>query len=550
MSLKKAVSIGVTVIVSISVVIVLNFLFMSGKFNMLEGKEEHLLQLKNDLTRSYLELISWMDKMSDHVIEDWPFEGELDYEKSDIKKYLKSYKHTNAEEEKIVADLSRKSHELFLIANELVRIQDPQSKQEFYVDKFRTAADTVKPLVGGLANIYQENLDAIHIKRSAFLKKTGIFIIISASLTAILLILAGFVLFKLIIRPIENISHKIIAVGKGDLGVSVDYRSNNEIGDIARNFNKMVLSFDDIINQILISSAEVVSAIDILQERAEQTTKGAQEQHEQTTQAATATEEMSQTITEIAQNASVVAETSSGAIIAAEKGKEAADGSVKTVNSVYTSTVELASEIEKLNKSVLEIGKIITVINNIADQTNLLALNAAIEAARAGEQGRGFAVVADEVKKLAESTIQATAEISGKIGVVQRESEQTTRSMGEASGEVTKATEYISHLGSSLQSIVESGLKVRDEITQIATAVDQQSAAASEVTSNIEKTAIISSDMQKMSVDVFSEIQNLAVVAAKLKESTKDFKVRKPELDHYGKTLEHDRIDSFLQIRH
>ena len=527
MSLKKSVSIGVTAIVSISIVIVLNIVLMSGKLKSLEERGNHLSEMKDHLMRSYLELIPWMNMMTDHVIEDWPFEGELDHKKSSLGKYLESHKPMDAEEKEILEALVQKNRELFLSANELVKIGDPESKQEYYVDNFRVAADSIEPLIGGLTNIYQENLDGVYKDRRAFLKRTGVFIIVSTSVTVVILILAGFALFKLIISPIENISGRIVAVGKGDLGVSVDYRANNEIGDIARNFNLMVRSFSDIINRILASSARVVSAVDILQERAEQTTKGAQEQYEQTTLAATATEELSQTITKLAQNASVAADTSSEAIHTAEKGKEAAGGTVERVERVYTSTVELAAEIEKLNKSVLEIGEIVTVISGIADQTNLLALNAAIEAARAGEQGRGFAVVADEVKKLAESTIKATAEISGKIGIVQKESEQTTRSMGEASEEVTKATEYIRDLGNSLQSIVESVARVRDQITRIATAVDEQSAAAGEVAGNIDRTADISNNMQEMSKDVFNEIQNFAIVATELKNSAKGFKVSK-----------------------
>ena len=185
-----------------------------------------------------------------------------------------------------------------------------------------------------------------------------------------------------------------------------------------------------------------------------------------------------------------------------------------------------AQEVESLAIQADKIGSIVQLIHEIADQTNLLALNAAIEAARAGEQGRGFAVVADEVRKLAERTIKATTEISNKIGAVQTESGQTMKSMGEASEEVTKATEYIKEVGSSLNHIVEAVQRVRDQITQIATAVDEQSAASEEVARNIEKTSGIARDMENMSDDVMNEVNKLTNISNELKNSTRGFKVK------------------------
>jgi methyl-accepting chemotaxis protein len=244
----------------------------------------------------------------------------------------------------------------------------------------------------------------------------------------------------------------------------------------------------------------------------------------QAQQIATAAEEMSHTITDIAKNASVASTTSSEAKDLVEGGRDITDAAVETINEVNTSTIELATMVDKLNNRVNEIGGIVTVIKDIADQTNLLALNAAIEAARAGEQGRGFAVVADEVRKLAERTIKATAEITERVNAVQAESAETAKSMEKSSKGVTKATGHVKNLNNVLQTIVASVQTVRDQITQIATAVDEQSAASEEVASNIEKTSSISKDMEQMAADMAREIDKLAGVAEELKTATERIK--------------------------
>jgi methyl-accepting chemotaxis protein len=342
-----------------------------------------------------------------------------------------------------------------------------------------------------------------------------------------LMIVVTCLVSKSITGPIRSISEKVQSIANGDLNVAMEYEGDNALGLLSRSTNKMVQSFNKTMHGILTAANNVVATVDVLRVRAEKTAEGAQNQSGQAAQIATAAEEMSQTITDIAKNASSAAETSAKAMETASEGKKIADGAVETVDKVYASTVELAMMVEKLNNRVGEIGDIATVIKDIADQTNLLALNAAIEAARAGEQGRGFAVVADEVRKLAERTIKATAEISQKIGAVQTESKLTMKSMGEASGEVTQATKYISNVGDSLVSIVEAVQNVREQIIQIATAVDEQSAAAEEVSRNIETTSAIAKDMETMAGDVSGDVSRLSGIAVELRNSTSGFSLRK-----------------------
>jgi len=352
--------------------------------------------------------------------------------------------------------------------------------------------------------------------RWGFFAGGGIFILF-------LIMIAKF-LSSMIISPIVTISRDSRAMAGGDFrSVQSTTGRRDEIGLMMQDFASMSGKIGSIVGNIKTGVMDLSAASQTLSGTADKLTGGAKNQATQAQQIAASAEEMSQTITDIAKNAAVAAESSADAMEIAESGSKITDLTVTTIGEVNTSTAELATMVEKLNNRVIEIGDILTVIKDIADQTNLLALNAAIEAARAGEQGRGFAVVADEVRKLAERTIRATAEISGKIGAVQEDSSQTSRSMVESTKGISKATAHIKNLNNVLQTIVDSVQKVRDEITQIATAVDEQSAASEEVVRNIEITANIAKEMEGEAENIRTEILTLSSIGDRLKQDVSGF---------------------------
>ena len=327
-------------------------------------------------------------------------------------------------------------------------------------------------------------------------------------------------------NSVSGMMRAVQRLSEGDMTAQLDSSGagSDEMGLLYGNMGRMAASFSGMIHRVSASANRLISTVDVLRTRSERTASGAKEQSSQAHQISAAVEEMSQTITDIAKNASTASESSSEAMEIAKSGKEVTDVTVEIINEVNSAAAELASIIERLNKSVMEIGDIVTVIKDIADQTNLLALNAAIEAARAGDQGRGFGVVADEVRKLAEKTIRATAEISEKINNVQTESGQTTVSMTSASKGFSKAAGNVKNLSNLLDTIVESIQGVRDQIVHIAASVEEQSSASEEVVGNIEKTANISMETEKMSNDVMHEVSSLAEIVEELRNSTAEFK--------------------------
>jgi methyl-accepting chemotaxis protein len=213
---------------------------------------------------------------------------------------------------------------------------------------------------------------------------------------------------------------------------------------------------------------------------------GAHEQSSQTSEVASAVEEMTKTILDTSKNSMSASDAAKNSGIIAKEGGRVVNETILGMNHVAEVVKKSALTVQALGKSSDQIGEIIQVIDDIADQTNLLALNAAIEAARAGEQGRGFAVVADEVRKLAERTTKATKEIATMIKQIQKDTEGAVISMEEGTIEVEKGKELANNAGQALNEIIESAEEVMDMATQLAAASEEQSNAAEEISKNIE----------------------------------------------------------------
>jgi methyl-accepting chemotaxis protein-2 (aspartate sensor receptor) len=331
------------------------------------------------------------------------------------------------------------------------------------------------------------------------------------------------------LKSIPDMAQKLEEVAKGDfsrVGFGKGYRNRkDEIGLIARSVIKVEEFTQQLVKNIKNSVTTLNSVIGALESNIETVKSKTNEQTSQAHQIATAAEEMSQTITDIAKNAATASDIATESMNISLEGQGLSENAMKIVQSANRSTVELKKTINALNSRVEEIGDIVTVIKDIADQTNLLALNAAIEAARAGEQGRGFAVVADEVRKLAERTIKATDEIAGKITAVQTESHESIKSMEATSKEVAEALKALNEVKKSLNKIAESSQKVKDQITQIATATEEQSSASDEVARSAERSSILAQEVKNSTEIVIQEVENLNNVINRLFEAVKGVKV-------------------------
>ena len=262
-----------------------------------------------------------------------------------------------------------------------------------------------------------------------------------------------------------------------------------------------------------IIAEQVTSAAEELSSQADQVSSGADVQRDRTTQTATAMEEMNATVLEVARNSSNSAESASNAREQAQGGARIVAQAIEAIGQVNALTSTLKQSMASLGDQTTDIGKIMNVIEDIADQTNLLALNAAIEAARAGEAGRGFAVVADEVRKLAEKTMDATKEVGNAIQVIQGGAAENIKSVDTAAEAVDKATELANQSGEALDQIVKYADDTSGQVQSIATAAEEQSSASEEINQAVEDINAIANETAEgmnQSAEAITELARLS----------------------------------------
>jgi methyl-accepting chemotaxis protein len=330
-----------------------------------------------------------------------------------------------------------------------------------------------------------------------------------------------------ITRKLNDFVAKVtdLARGEGDLTKQIIVTSNDEFGQLADEINSLVDKIRRIISQIAHTSEQVSASAVELQSNSAQMAADAEEVTAQAETVATAGEEMSATSGDIAQNCQMASEGSQQASAAAVSGTQVVNETIAVMNSIAARVMSSAKAVESLGSRSDQIGEIVGTIEDIADQTNLLALNAAIEAARAGEQGRGFAVVADEVRALAERTTRATREIGGMIKAIQQETRGAVIAMEEGVNEVAKGSEKASNSGSALEQILQQINDVNTQIHQVATAAEQQTATTSEISNNMMQITEVVARTSRGAKDSAIAANQLSALAEDLRRIVSQFKV-------------------------
>lgn len=289
-----------------------------------------------------------------------------------------------------------------------------------------------------------------------------------------------------IIVPVERIYQSINKIRRNnDLTVTIEQIGNDEITIMSKDFNSLIGDFNNLINEVSGALNALNIATENLSESTAATSSGMQDQLHEADMVATAATEMQATIQDISHNTEAAAKKAESTNLSAQQGRSEVESTVAHIRGLSDSLEHASSVVSLLEKDGETIGSVLDVIRAIADQTNLLALNAAIEAARAGEQGRGFAVVADEVRSLAQRTQESTSEIEGIINTLQQRTQEVVSIMHQCRSQGDESASQANRAGELLGAITEDVQTIMEMSTQIAVAIDQQSQVASEVNKNV-----------------------------------------------------------------
>lgn len=370
----------------------------------------------------------------------------------------------------------------------------------------------------GIGVLQQQMSEGVHNKIITLAAIT-----VAAIITMIVVIM--WVLDRVIIKPLGVVVETLNKISEGDLQVEITVEGKNEVSKLLAGMETMVTKVRSSLQLVATATDQLATTADETTVITEETNQAIKDQQDNTTQLATAINQMSSTIQEVANNCSQASQSAADANNEASTGQQSMHETITQIQHLATEIHSTVQVIQQLEKNSIEIGGILDVIKGIAEQTNLLALNAAIEAARAGEQGRGFAVVADEVRTLANRTQSSTEEINAMIVKLQEGSRMAAAAMEQSRSDAEGAVEQANKTGSALTTITEAIGSISDMNTQIASAAEEQGAVAEEINRNITHIDEMAKQTSAGSSQTAIASTELAKLAAKLQQTVKQFKL-------------------------
>ena len=350
--------------------------------------------------------------------------------------------------------------------------------------------------------------------------------IVIAFIIIFIAVVVGQFISRMITSPIEKLSHTINEIeSNNDLTIRADVTTNDELGSMGQSFNLMLEKFEALIQQVISSSHQLSTAAEEVSSVAKESASNIDRQRMETEQVATAMNEMSATVQEVTRNATSAADATNTADVEAKTSNQVVQSTMNAINELTNEIKNASNVIKEVESDSEKIGSILDVIKGIAEQTNLLALNAAIEAARAGEQGRGFAVVADEVRTLASRTQQSTTEIEEMIVRLQTGSATAVKAMEKSQEQANISVEQSKEASHSLEVITKSVGVINEMNIQIASASEEQSATTEEMNNNINNISQVAEDNSTGAHQTNMAANQVAELSEQLNRLVQQFKI-------------------------
>jgi len=403
------------------------------------------------------------------------------------------------------------------LARELVKAQDQARLSKEAIAQIEKDIKTVEKLAENL------RADCISVAHSS-MKSTVIQMIIAAVFSIIFVVVVATTVSTLVRVPLHHVVQSISSMTKGDMTGKLNYASKSEFGKLCTDLNKLRLKFSEVLSQMAKTSQRLKGATDANEAITEDTTSAIETQNEKTSSIAQAMEEMTSTVEQIAQYANLTLDVVNKVNDLTDTGSQIIDNNIDATNSLSERLTDASEAVHSVSLMGNDIRNIVNVISEVADQTNLLAINAAIEAARAGQYGRGFAVVADEVRNLAEKTSSATTEVANVIEKLQEKMNNTVKTVKVCLDEIVNTREKSQKAKDSISEISVAVDDITERSHKIVESTSQQKKATDMMAQDIQKVSLISDSNVKAIKNIEKSGKELNTLTEQIDQQVRQFR--------------------------